>query len=298
MTASQTNYQHRGLIDQIPFNVVLSDNNKSKKIYNVSNLSELYTDKERKVDSNDKGFQNHNILCLGGVNFNSEQSSLTRNLWNYLPGTLDEINFIKNIFQNNYQVSLLSGNSASKSRFIDKINTSSFKIIHLATHSFYAEFDPSKNPFTKIPISILPQRELRSAILFTKGGDFENYESLERLKDFLDKNLTLAEIIYLPIRNTKLLVLASCETNIGLPKVYEDIYGNISLNTAFKYAGAQYVLGTRWEVSDQYSKQFYSQFYNHLEETDNIEFSFEKAIQELKLLNSDPFIWGTFILVK
>jgi hypothetical protein len=69
------------LIDQIPFNVVLSDNNKTKKIYQLSNLAELNTIKKPKIDSNNnKIFQKNNILCLGGVNFNTEYSSLTRNL--------------------------------------------------------------------------------------------------------------------------------------------------------------------------------------------------------------------------
>ena len=215
-----------------------------------------------------------------------------------MPGTLEEINIIKNIFKDKNEVTVLNGNNATKSNFINQISNTSFKIVHLATHSFYIKFDASKNPFVKIPTSILPQREFRSSILFSDGGEFEKYESAERLESFLNKNLLLGEIIYLPMNKTRLVVLSSCETNIGFPKVYDDIFENISLNTAFKYAGAQYVLGSRWEVSDQYSKKFYSYFYNTLNETDDIEFSYSSAVSSLIHINADPFIWGAFVLIK
>ena len=284
------------LVDQIPFNIILSKK-KIKKIYQISNLAELNTS-ERNDSYHRKPVQKNNILALGGANFKSGNSSLTRDLISYLPGTLEEINFINDKLKNSYQVTMLKGKDATKSNFINYVNKVSFKIIHLATHSFYVGFNPSGNPFTKIPISILPEREFRSAIILAQGGDFENYEALKRLKIFLDKNLTLADIMYLPLNATKLVVLASCETNIGIPKIYNDIFGNISLNTAFKYAGAEFVLGTRWEVSDQYSKYFYSYFYSYLQKTDNIEFSYDNAIQDLKRANSDPYIWGTFVLTK
>lgn len=279
------------LIDQIPFNIVLSEESE-KNFYQISNLHTFNTSLYSRISGD------RNILAVGGVKFNSTTSSTTRNLLNYLPETLKEVNIIDSIFKNNYQVKILKEDYATKSELINQINQRQYEIIHLATHSFYSPFDNSNNPFVKIPVSILPQREFRSVILFANGGEFQKFESTKRLEEFINKNLLLAEIPFLPINKTRLVVLSSCETNINLPTVYGDIYGNHTLNTAFKYAGAQYVIGSRWEISDKFSKQFFIFFYGALNASDDIEASFFYAVKKLKELNPDPFIWGPFVLLK
>ena len=284
------------LLDQIPLNVILSYKGGQSEIYQTSFLADApFVNSDRK---NNESYSKEKILLVGGINFKPKNSELTRSFWNYLPGTLDEVNFIKDIFQNRYQHIFLKDSNATKTNFIFQVSHSSYKIIHLATHSFYIDFNSSKNPFTKIPISILPQRELRSAILFAQGSEFEKFESIDRLKTFVEKNLLLGEVLHLPLEQTELVVLSSCETNVGLPEVYNDVYGNLNLNTAFKYAGAKHVIGTRWEVSDRFSKIFYSYFYKNLSATDNIEQSFTTAIKDLRVINSDPYVWGAFTLIK
>lgn len=301
--ANKTNILITGsaLIDQIPFNVLLaSKNNSKRKIYQFSNLADI---SDEKILGSDSSILNANILkkkilCLGDAVFSNPISSFSRSMWNSLPGTFEEVNFINEILKNKWQVTLLTKQDASKSEFLNKILNTDYQIIHLATHSFYCDYDSSGNPFAKIPISILPQREVRSSILFANGGNFSNYESTDRLINFLENNLVLGEISYLPLNNAELVVLSSCESNIGLPQVYNDYFGNVTLSTAFKYAGAKYVIGTRWEVADENAKTFFRLFYEVLNKSGSIEFSFDSAVDRLKIESSDPYIWGAFILIK
>jgi CHAT domain-containing protein len=282
------------MIDQIPFNLIFANDSSSKSIYNISFLySAKNTTTSEEIDK-----QNSKMLLVGGAKFSTVGNSTSRNIWSYLPGSLDEVKYIKAVADRNYQCTLLTDSNATKSNLVYQLTNSRYKIVHMATHSLYADFDSTKSPFAKIPVSILPHREARSAILLAGGGDFDKFESSERLDNFLQMNLLLGEVMFLPLKQTDLVVLSSCETNLGIPMVYKDYYGNITLNTAFKYAGAKYVIGTRWEVSDTYSKKFYEDFYTNLNEGSNIEQSFFYAVAQLKKLNSDPFVWGAYMLNK
>jgi CHAT domain len=287
------------LIDQIPFNIILSKRDNHKKVYQLGNLITIFNDIK---GLNDFDFsQNKNatkILALGGAVFNNSDSPLVRSMLQYLPGSFREVEYIRNTFDSCCFVRVLIKDSARKENFISEINRTSYSIIHLATHSFFVEYDNSQNPFVTIPVSILPDREVRSAMYFTGGGDFQKYDSIERLKSYLDRNLILGEMVYLPLYNTKLVVLSSCETNIGLPLIFEDVYGNMSITMACKYAGARYVLGTQWEISDEYAKYFYKTFYEGLKTCGRIEDSFDNAVSKLRAMNDDPIVWGGFMLTK
>jgi CHAT domain-containing protein len=285
------------LIDQIPFNILLSTQKNSFTVHNFVNLASTITGDTCKARLFAQSATDE-VLCLGGAEFAGRNIGTTMRLWNDLPGTLEEVNFIHDLLKNDSRVTLLTKQKATKANFMTKLYENNYQLLHLATHSFYADFDSTQNPFSRIPVSILPQREIRSCILFSNAAQFEQYDSVRRLTAFLDNNLTLGEILYLPLQHTKLVVLSSCETNVGLPQTFLDFYGNMTLSTAFKYAGARYVLGTRWEISDAFAKSFFKYFYEELKKSLPIERSFDEAVKRLREQTNDPYIWGAFILIK
>jgi CHAT domain-containing protein len=82
------------------------------------------------------------------------------------------------------------------------------------------------------------------------------------------------------------------------PAFQPDNIGKMALSTAFKYAGARYVLGTRWEISDAVAKSFFRYFYDGLKKSQPIELSFDEAVRRVREQINDPYMWGAFILIK
>jgi hypothetical protein len=286
------------MIDQIPFNIILAGPGDLKKVYELGSLTSGVARSESVDFHFGEQGSGPKILCLGGAVFNKADSQLLRSHLQYLPGTFQEVTRVGEIFDSCCDVDLLTGKNATKVHFLHQIEKYNYGIIHIATHSFFVEFDATLSPFASIPVSILPERDARSAIYFTGGGDFQRMDSIKRLESYLNKNLILGEMVYLPLYNTKLVVLSSCETNIGLARIYEDVFGNLSISKAFRYAGARYVLGTQWEIGDAYALEFYKIFYDRLKACGSIERSFHEAVSAIKAANGDPMIWGCFTLDK
>lgn len=99
--------------------------------------------------------------------------------------------------------------------------------------------------------------------------------------------------------NASLLVLSACETGLGMLQKGE---GLIGLSRAFLYAGAENLVVSLWQVSDNSTSELMIEFYDSLLET-NEQSNYAESLRDAKLIliNSEkyshPKYWSPFILV-
>ena len=140
-------------------------------------------------------------------------------------------------------------------------------ILHLATHGFFANEDPTatqidallnerqsvtKSKFFKNPMhrSGLALAGAETTIEAWKGGDVPLVEN--------DGILTAEDVSTLDLRGTWLVTLSACDTGSGEARAGEGVMG---LRRGFIQAGAQNLLMTLWPISDEVTVQIMSDFY-------------------------------------
>ncbi len=175
-----------------------------------------------------------------------------------LTGTSKEVEEIGKIYPGS---KIFMGDNASKKNLIREAPLSG--ILHIASHGSLDRNDVNK-----------------SFIQFAKD----------------DPKLYLGEIYGIPIRDSALVTLSSCESGLG-----EDNPGRefASLASAFTTAGASSVISSMWEVDDQATCKLFEEFYKNLREGKTRAESLRLA--KLKLMKdpktAHPYFWGGFILM-
>lgn len=225
-----------------------------------------------------------------------------RENWQYLPGTLHEIEEIKELAeQSGILVTSYSGDNALEDNFKNLSGSDSPQIIHIATHGFF--YPNSEKLYVSDLTSLAIERFnsfknsnnplYRAGLLFAGANHGWNGEKISY--DIDDGILTAYEInnSYLP--NTELVVLSACDTGLGEIRGSEGVYG---LQRAFKSAGAKYLLMSLWKVSDKDTAEFMEVFYRNLFKTNSIYDSYIKVQTEMRRkYYNEPKKWASFILL-
>ena len=136
---------------------------------------------------------------------------------------------------------------------------------------------------------------IRSGLLLS--GANESWESGKLAGDGQEDGiLTAYEISQMNLSNTELVVLSACETGLGDVQGNEGVYG---LQRAFKIAGAKYIIMSLWKVPDKQTADLMTRFYSHwIEQGQNIPEAFKAAQKEVREMDSDPYLWAGFVLLK
>jgi len=248
-----------------------------------------------------------NFLLMGGVNYNSQNSS--KEVWSYLPGSLQETESINSFLQKKkFGVNYFHSNNASEEIFKEKIVSSS--IVHIATHGFFFP-DPEKVR-EEMKVDSESNQELkfrgttnyanwsfvnnknplmRSGIVLANANDVWERDALAEGEDGI---LTAQEVSNLDLRNTKLVVLSACETGLGDIHGSEGVFG---LQRAFKMAGVKYLIMSLWQVPDKETSEFMQLFYRNLIKEKDVPVAFQKT-QKVMREKYDPYFWGAFILIE
>ena len=237
----------------------------------------------------------NNIQLWGGINYgNSASTNATERsgAFNYLPGTLNEINDIASIKHNTSQkIKTIIADNANEIAF-KSLSGNSPEVLHIATHGFFFQ-DPEKTTIkNESKFSKAQNPLLRSGLaLYNANASWkENMVS----SDKEDGVLTAYEIADLDLSNTKLVVLSACETGLGDVKSGEGVYG---LQRAFKMAGVDYLIMSLWQVPDMETKEFMQTFYTNCFAGMPI----RKAFRETQLAMNkkyQPYQWAAFVLVE
>lgn len=167
-----------------------------------------------------------------------------------IPGTAIEAEKLRDLAPPGSQ--FITGPSASEStlRHLDTPPS----VLHLGCHAFFLQHNDSS---LGIPIDFDEQSDLLFAggLVLYHGADRQ--PESPRLADD-DDLLFPQEIAKLPLKNTRLVTLSSCESGAGTPVSGEGLLG---LRRAFSLAGVREIVVALWPVSDDSTPEFMERFY-------------------------------------
>lgn len=208
----------------------------------------------------------------------ANNENLRRKGWNYLPGTLDEVEMIDSILSNKgISTHLFIGKEGTETCF-KSLSGKNSDVIHVATHGFCVS--DSSNELLE-----------NTGLLFTGGqkgwsGEYENNN--------IDDGILLAkEVSGMDLSNTDLVVLSACETALG--NITNDgVYG---LQMAFKIAGVHSIIMSLWDVSDSATQLMMSEFYAFIAKGMNKHDAFIEAISQVRKKFDSPYHWASFVML-
>jgi CHAT domain-containing protein len=109
-----------------------------------------------------------------------------------------------------------------------------------------------------------------------------------------DGYLEVHEIYGLDLtKNTNLVVLSACETQIGELSAGDEIVG---LSRAFLLAGTPSVIASLWPVNDKATAFLMERFYTHLKDGQERGEALRQAQIEVQAVYPHPYYWAAFVL--
>ena len=181
------------------------------------------------------------VLLVGDVDFASPRDGWHfRTRWPALPATKTEIEDIR-ASAGGRPVTVLRGLDATKPKAVEAARHC--RTIHFATHASvvakeYSPFDPPVDP-------------LRLSGIVLSGANAIGPAAI----------LTGSEVCMLDLSETRLVVLAGCETSRGSQYADKSI---ASLRQAFHVAGARSVVSSLWKVDDASTAAFMKLLYHYM----------------------------------
>ncbi len=301
---------------QTPDGKVLSDKYRLVQLSTTARLAQESAFKETNITD---------IALFGGIYYDVEEKDLlaqsllastknttTRALphdlergsqsWNFLQGTLNEVNAINNLAQSNkIKTQLYTGVTAVEERFKALSGNNSPRILHIATHGFFFP-DPQKE-YKETGFMGQEDKHVfrasdnplnRAGLLFAGANRTWKGDTVPEGVD--DGILTAYEAANVYLNNTQLVVLSACETGLGDIKGSEGVFG---LQRAFKGAGAEYLLMSLWKVPDNETAEFMAYFYGKLFTGSSILVAFESTQTYMKTkYTGEPYKWAAFVLIR
>jgi CHAT domain-containing protein len=228
----------------------------------------------------------------------SDAPKIRATRWNYLPGTLDESNRIKDILENGgVKVNIYTGADASENALKLLNFTNSPTILHIASHGY---FFPSPSKLLKVDTSgkiknkfmLSPNALLRSGLILS--GANRVWCGNDEIDGIENGILTAMEISNLDLINTELVVLSACETGLGDIYAGEGVFG---LQRAFKVAGAKTIIMSLWKVPDKETVELMELFYTNWLSGMTKHEAFNNAQKEMRK-KYPPYYWAAFIMVE
>ena len=215
-----------------------------------------------------------------------------------LPGTKRELESISSAWKKKTKEKALVflGNDASEENF--KLNATGKKVIHLATHGYYAQgYCQSRTPQPKTRTeSFVGENPLLLSGLFLAGANLHG-EGADSLKAE-DGILTAEEVTGMNLAGTKWVVLSACESGLGEVKSGEGVYG---LRRAFQMAGAGTIISALWPISDKTTSEMMSYLYDYQEK--NLPLAMQSLsknkLQQLRKRHQPdhPYFWAPFVAI-
>lgn len=127
-----------------------------------------------------------------------------------------------------------------------------------------------------------------------ENGDYSFISFAQTSDTVQQENLLFVRELYNVPLKAEMVVLSACETALGELQEGEGI---ISLARAFAYAGANSIITTLWQVSDQKSAELVTAFYQFLAEGNTKDAALWQAKNRLieQGFTAHPYYWAGFI---
>ncbi len=184
-----------------------------------------------------------------------------------LPNVKIEVETIKNILPNS---TLILNEQFTREKLIRKLNSSSYPVIHLATHGNFSS-------------------NLEETFILTASDDYIN---INELQDLLKAGKARKPDAI------ELIVFSACDTAAG------DKWATLGMAGVAIKAGASSTMGTLWAVEDKSTSLFIDKFYQKLKsKLDNKQLSKAESLQQaqLNLLKNKnyqhPYFWSPFVII-
>ena len=256
------------------------------------------------IDYNKISFEYPKINTAHKHNVSDSLMGMTRSgglKWGYLKHTLDESLSIDSLCRlNNIASNFYFAEYASKTAFKSISGEPKPFILHIATHGYFLsdsvtndQNDTNNDYIFNMDIVKYSEDPLvRSGLVFAGANKALFNTSSNIISD--DGILSAVEISNLNLSNSKLVVLSSCESGLGLIYGSEGVFG---LQRAFKLAGSQNIIMSLWSIPDSQTKElmqiFYSKYFSGLSIYESLKFAqFEMS------KSYPPYFWAAFKLLE
>lgn len=245
------------------------------------------------------------LTLIGDVSYDvdPDKAAKRRGSWRHLDNSIKEISYVDSLASAQRQVisDTITGVNASEERF-RSLSGNSPDILLLSTHGFYLDshaasrhdFYLNKGQTTEENPNEGITPLLRGGIVLSDANTVWNNEGYR--KDDTDGILTGEEIASLNLSNTKLLVLAACETGLGEPTITEGING---LQRGFKISGVDSMIMSLWVVNDVAGADFIKRFYERLlvnREDRHTAFR-NTQLEMMERYPRKPYFWAPFVML-
>jgi CHAT domain-containing protein/tetratricopeptide (TPR) repeat protein len=244
-------------------------------IYSYTGASDLLEYKVPNVN-------NKKVRLIGSPEFTEVKIGMVASVPTALPGTLQEVQLIGDLFkQKGWSVTLSSGFNANE-KALKEIESP--YVLHVATHGFFLEdMEASKEQASQTENPLM-----RSGLILAKNKDQSDV--------FSDGVLSAYEAMNLPLTDTRLVVLSACQTGQGKIKNGEGVYG---LQRSLRSSGASSIVLSLWRVNDEVTQELMVEFYKIWlnKNESNMKQAFFEAQRTVKLKYPEPYYWGAFTWV-
>jgi CHAT domain-containing protein len=220
------------------------------------------------------------------------------NVYQYLPGTKTEVENIDSIArQKKINTHLFTGWDATEEsvKSLDGKNVSG--VLHFATHGYFftdPKIKPDKSVASEGRVFRQSENPLVRSGLAMAGANFA--WSGKPISNIEDGILTAYEVSNLYLPNFKLVVMSACETGLGDIQGSEGVYG---LQRAFKMSAIKNLVMSLWDVPDEETAEFMTEFYKEMFAGQTIENAFYNTQTNMKnKYRNEPYKWAAWILVK
>ncbi|RED91772.1 CHAT domain-containing protein [Marinoscillum furvescens] len=206
-----------------------------------------------------------------------------------LPGTEREVKHITELLeQRGWSIAYYLGENATEDQIKQAQN---YTLVHIATHGFFDDKSERKSE-AQLLLEEDDNPLDRSGLLAEGGGDVlvkatKNY-------NIDDGVLTAHEAMNLNFENTELIVLSACETGRGEIQQGEGVFG---LQRSFLVAGADAIIMSLFQVSDEVTQQLMVEFYKNWLEGQDKRTAFNNAQRKIKQTYANPIYWGAFTMI-
>ncbi len=254
----------------------------------------------RELVVNHSANTNFKAATYGGIQYDdiNESTNIRGVGANYLGGTKIESEAVAKLLRTaKYNVTALTGHSATEESF-KNLSGKGIKMLHIATHGFFFNEDELSEMglagFSSDRQSTEDRSLSGSGLLLAGANAVFDPQTRSAIPEGSDDGiLTAKEISRLDFKGLDLVVLSACQSGLG-EVTGEGVFG---LQRGFKKAGAQTLVMSLWNVSDDATQLLMTEFFKNLTSGMKKREAFVSAQKVVRQKFPHPGLWAAFVMV-